>query len=260
MTERLTPSHRLMPAVTFTKKSGWLKMKVNILLILMGLILFLQGCAQTVKMAAVASSDQKIGYQDTITSQKKHFVSLSPYSELKKFKLAKDKTIFMLSVENGGEKPIDIGYDNISVIFEGKNAASNKISLPSVDEFMNDLKEEYSDNEYDYIEDALNDIIIKAETQTSGSSSSTTTLEEDFEDLATDIENMRKQNDLLREVLPPSILNPQTIMPGQDCTGLVVCNTKDMDEKTEGNFQVIVTVAGEEHRFAFNRGFLNSRQ
>ena len=148
-------------------------MKLKILLILMGSILFLQSCAptQVTKMSAVASSDQKVGHEGTITSQKKHFVSLSPYSELD---VAKDKTMFMLVVENCGEDPIKIGYSNISAIFEGnnENRAFKRINVQHYDDFMNDLKEEYSNKEKRYIEKALEDIQLDIEAEVARSNSS----------------------------------------------------------------------------------------
>jgi hypothetical protein len=61
-------------------------MKTKILLILMGLISALKCCAttnQSINVTIVASSGQRITHingKEFITSQKKHLVSLSPYS------------------------------------------------------------------------------------------------------------------------------------------------------------------------------------
>jgi hypothetical protein len=85
-------------------------------------------------------------------------------------------------------------------------------------------------------------------------------MEDDYKDLKIDIENMRAQNNLVRETLPLSALKTQTIMPGEDYGGLVVCDTRDMNDKTEGNLQIVLYVAGEKHEFTFNRGLLNSKQ
>jgi len=228
-------------------------MKVKIFLILMGSILFLQNCApsQITKIAGVASRDQKTGYQETITSQKKHFVSLAPYSELK---LAKDKTIFMMVVKNCGKDPIHISYANISVIFEGKskNWVSKKINIQSFDEFMNDLKEEYSTYEKKYIKSALEDIKSNSESSSSAVSDSDS-LADDMAILKQHIETMRANNQLLQEGLPELDMKSQTITPGNSHSGIVVCDTRDMNEKVEGNFQVVVSVDGEKHKFTFRR-------
>jgi hypothetical protein len=241
-------------------------MKVKMLIVLTGLILFIQGCAHTVKIAPVATSDQKIGYNDIVTSQKKHFVALYPFIDLKKFDLGKKKTLFMVTIQNCGEEPISIGYGNVLVGFEenGKTGTFNKIKIQSLDEFMNDLKEEYDDNEYDYIEDALNDIITQAALQSVSSSSSSESSGSEseggggggFMELKDGIVNKRETNDLIRETMPESVLKPQTLQPGQDCTGLVVCDTKDLTTRTAGTFVVIISVGGEQHRFTFNRSIL----
>jgi len=246
-------------------------MRVKIFIILMGLILCIQGCAKTVKIAPIASSDQKVGYNDIVTSQKKNFVALYPFSDLKKFDLGKKKTLFMLTIQNGGDVPVNIGYNNILVAFEenGKSGTYDTLSIQSLDDFMKDLQEEFDDNEYEYIEDALNDIITEAMVQSmmsssssseSSSSSSSSSSESEggggFGELKEGIENKRDVNALIRETMPETVLKPQTLQPGQECTGLVVCDTKDMTTKTEGTFIVIVSVAGEQHRFTFNRSVL----
>jgi len=92
-------------------------MKFKAMLILLGLVFVLHGCATSQKagMKAVASRDQKAGSDEVLTSQKKHFVSLGPYTD---FIVAKDKTIFMLTVRNCGKKSIELNSDSISVAFE----------------------------------------------------------------------------------------------------------------------------------------------
>lgn len=252
-------------------------MKVKGLLILLGTILLLQSCAPTevTKMAAVASRDQKVGYQDTITSQKKHFVSLSPYTELN---VAKDKTMFMMVIQNYGESSIKIGYDNVSVTFEGtgENRSSDKINVQPFDDFMEDLEGEYSYNEKRYIESALEDIQLDLETassfesldsldsfsssddsSSSDSSDSSDSTSDDvefmIEDLNYDIETMRTNNQLLREALQEFIMKPQTIMPDDNYTKVVVLDTSDMDPEREGDFQIVVSVENEAHKFTFKR-------
>ena len=228
-------------------------MKTKILLILMGSILFLHCCAptQVIKIAPVASSDQKIGYEDTITSQKKHFVSLSPYSELD---VAKDKTIFMLDVQNCGEDPIKISYNNILVMFkeDGVNLPSNRIKVQSLDDFIDDLNIEYKDKELKYLKSALESIKVDSE-YGSPITSDSENMNDKMEDVRRRLESMRMKNLLLQEGLSEYDMKQKTIMPNDNHTGIVVCDTRDMNSETEGNFQVAVLVDGEEHRFTFKR-------
>jgi hypothetical protein len=230
-------------------------MKMKIILLLIGLILFLHGCAtstsQKVNLAAVASRDQKIGDQQTVTSQKKHFVSLGPYSELK---LAKDKTIFMLIVQNCGKEPINTGNDNISVVFQenAKKGAFKKINIQPFDDFMNDLKEEYGDNEKKYIKSALENIKLDSESSSSAVSDSDS-LGDKVKDLKTRIETMRAQNQIIREMLPEFSIKSQVIMPGKSLNEIVVCDPRDLNKDAGGNFQVAVLVDGEVHKFVFKR-------
>lgn len=241
---------------------------------LAGAVLFLSSCAPTqlTKMSAVATSDQKVGYEGTITSRKKHFVSLAPYNELN---VAKDRTMFMLGVQNFGDTPFDIGYGGVAVRFQDSamSLPVKRINIQSYDDFALDVREEQSQKEKNYIRDELEDVIIKLETSSSSfssssssssdsTSSSSSSSEDDtgeevevmLEDLEMDIETMRANNQLLREALPAIVMKPQaTIMPGGSYSGVMVCDTRDLDEEMEGRFQLAVLVDGEEHIFTFNR-------
>jgi archaellum component FlaG (FlaF/FlaG flagellin family) len=233
------------------KSAGLSIMKARLLLILVGAVLFLQSCATppTTKMTSVASSDQKTGYDGTITSQKKHFVSLSPYSVLE---FAKDKAMFILVVENDGEGPISISNEDISMIFEGngEDLTSKRISVQSLDDFIVDIGNEYNDNEKKFIYSTLYDIwylstngIIDSETATDRA-----------QDLKYDIEAMRRQNEVFREMLPGVFIKSQTIMPDSSYTGIVAFDAGD-NKDADGKMQIIVSLDGEQHSFAFNRNF-----
>jgi hypothetical protein len=228
-------------------------MKMKIFLILMSSILLLQNCApsKVTKTAAVASRDQKIGYEGTVTSKKKHFVSLAPYTDLK---LAKDKTLFLLVIRNCGETPINISYDNVSVIFAGNSEkwASKRINIQQVDDFIKDLKEEYGNYEKKYIKSELESIKTDSESSSSAVSDSDS-LKDEVADLKNKIVSMRAQNQLLQEGLPEFDMKSQTITPGDSSTGIVVCDTRDMTSEIEGDFQIVVTVDSEAHRFTFKR-------
>lgn len=228
-------------------------MKFKILLIFIGSILFFQGCAgsKMMKMTAVTSLDQKTGYDGTITSQKKHFVALSPHTKLNStipnFNLSKYKTLFMMSVQNCGKEPFNISFDNIVVIFESNNKelASKRINIQSLDDFMNDFEKEYNDNEKEHIYSTLYEVYLLSLADIVDM--------DKLEELKYDIEAMRWQNQVLRDMLPGVVMKPQTTMPGSSYSGIVVCDTRDIDSKIEGNFKVVVSVDGEEHKFTFKR-------
>jgi len=204
------------------------------------------------KMAPVSTVDQKTGYDGTVTSHKKHFVSLSPYNRLaniySKTDFLKDKTMFMLTVQNGGEESINIGYENISVVFEGNNKeeALKNIVVQKSDDFLNHWENEYNDNERKYVYFIIDSTRRCAEIDACNPM-------ELLENLKYNLEAMRRENQALRETLPGILIKPQSLIPGAVCNGIIVCDSRDMDPKIEGRFKVTVSVDGEEHKFSFNR-------
>jgi hypothetical protein len=72
-----------------------------------------------------------------------------------------------------------------------------------------------------------------------------------------DIEVMRSNNQRLQTALQEILLQPRTIMPDNSFTGIVVCDTRDMNSETEGNFQITVSFDKEDHRFTFKRSLYN---
>jgi len=217
---------------------------------LIGGVVFLQSCApgRLTKMSAVVSSDQKIGFEETIFSQKKHSVSLAPYEELE---FGKDKTMFVLGVQSGGDAKFDIGYESVSVFFQesGMTQPASRIKIQTREEFLSDLWEEQRRNENRYIRDALEDVVGELAINPPSSQE----LLDEFDDLETDIEIMRANNEMLRDALPEIVLQPRSVMPDGAYSGIVVCDTRKLDETAEGRFQVAVLVDGEKHIFSFNR-------
>lgn len=239
-------------------------MKKNILLLPMVSILFLQCCAtsRTMKteITAVPAKDQKIGFEETVTSQKKHFISLAPYSELN----VGNRTMFMLSVQNCGEEPIDINYDNISVIFQDSKGDPMKISVQSPDEFINDFQRESRLTELSFLRSVL--LAIKgylgglSEQQSRQRSFSDYYLNNtaavapfDAGEKMKEFETMRSQNQQIIEALPDFAMIPHTIIPGDNCTGVIFCDTRQLNPTIKGNFKITISVDNEEHQFAFSR-------
>lgn len=228
-------------------------MKTKILFVA-GSMLFLMSCATapTQKISAVATMDQKVGYGDTIVSQKKHFVSFAPYTQLdtavSNIGLAKNKTKFMLTVENFGDDPIEFSHNNISVIFVpgADNAASQSIHVQSWKEFVEQLDREYDKNERQYLYTTLHEIYLESEVGLD--------VTEKLNDLRFDLESMREQNDVLQEMLPAVVIKQQRILPDKSYSGVLICDTGDLDAAIEGNFRISIALDGEEHRFVFRRG------
>ena len=92
-------------------------MKTEILFAIILFVLIFQGCAVTdqVKVSPVASLYQKTDTDGFVVSQKRNIVSISYYTALD---FIKDKTIFMINVENRVKNPVKISNENISVLFE----------------------------------------------------------------------------------------------------------------------------------------------
>jgi len=255
-------------------------MKTKILLILMGSILALQCCAtniQTIKVTPIASPEQKIANingKEFITSQKKYIVSLSPYSLPD---IARDKTMFQLLVQNRGDEPIRIGYENVSMTFQEntKEGASNRINIQSFDDFMKDFSAETKKNESEWYKSALMDVKdlrqgevddIKDKYGQDDPNDKTIQMRKqadidkleakirvDGRDLDDRLARRRAKDIQLRNELIELVMKPQTIMPGGDKLSLVVGDTRNLDKNAEGKFQVIISVDGEEHGFTFNR-------
>jgi hypothetical protein len=235
-------------------------MKIKILLVFFGLILFFQNCApMIVKIAGVASSDQKTDPYGAVISEKKHVVSLSHYTEID---LAKGKTIFMMIVQNGGKIPISISSDNIMVIFEGnsKDWASKRINIQSLDEFMKDLEKDYHYDENRTIAGILR-IVDMAEDELKAKERAelrekeliVAMVEPKIVRSINEVKLKRKQFEQLEDSVPEIIMKPQTILPNNSISGIVVCDTGELDPKVEGIFRVVVSIDGQEHRFSFTR-------
>jgi hypothetical protein len=227
-------------------------LKIKLWLFLAGAML-LQGCAttSTPTISAVATRDQKVGYGNTIVSTKKHFVSFSPYTQLdtavSNVGLSRSKIKFMLTVENDGADPIDFSEYNISVVFtpDASDIKPTAISVQAWKDFADEMDSEYDKNERKYLYSKLNELYMESELGED--------ITEKLSDLVMDIESMRTQNDVIQEMLPAILIKQQRILPGKSYSGVVICDTSDLDAGLEGNFLIVAAVDNEEHRFVFRR-------
>lgn len=196
-------------------------------------ILF-QGCASKPEIKTVASSEQKTDYDGAVVSQKKHLVSLSPYTDFKVNKLIKDKTIFHMLIQNCGEKPIFINRDNISVSFEenGGEMSSRSIKIDSPLEMMR----------------------YKGQSMKSRFPYSMTSVSDAHEEYIQDMEERRRHElKVLRDVLPKITLKSHTIIPDEAISVIFFCDTEELGPKTEGRFEIVITIDDEKHEFLFTR-------
>lgn len=235
-------------------------------MILFGSILFFHGCAapgipKKMEIAAVPGKDQKIGFEKIITSKKKNFVSLAPYAELD----VQNKIMFMLSIQNHGEEPIEISRDNISVTFEDntRGGGANKINVQSLDDVMNDFKDESRLKELSFLLDIIDGYKCAPGMGMPAPSEEVSDKHFDFDfarqydenDLyagRSTLQTMHEQNQRILEAMPYFIMSHQIIMPGDSYGGVMVCDTWQVNPATEGTFEITVSVDGEEHAFAFN--------
>jgi len=240
------------------------------------LIVFsIQGCGgfKTVEMSAVISQEQQQGYMETITSQKKHFVSLAPYGENIP---ASSDTAFILFIKNCGESPIDISTQNISAEFFGNTSkwASRSITVLSYDELMNRLRSRqlraesaanatYKNYTFHHIDALGNDTGFWAAPGEpfSGSYSDAylSNPNDEFTSYSAATNHYRAAGQKM-QVVEEKVLQPQTLQPGEGGGGLVVCDTDAMNSKVEGKFHIAVSVNGEQHEFTFNRSMADRRQ
>ena len=233
-------------------------MKIKIFFVLMMSILFLQNCAP-IKIASVASSGQKRGHDGTVTSEKKHVVSLYHYTEIR---MAKDQTIFMVTIQNGGEAPINVSDDNITVIFEGDSEdwASKRIKIHSIDDFIKDLERNYIDDELRRIEKLIrihHETLLQLEKSEKDEGLNAKEIvskyEFDFYNLLFKIQQMRKEIAQLKDIVSEVIMKPQFIMPDSSYSGILIYDTQDMDSKITGTFRIVVSIDGEDHIINFKR-------
>lgn len=231
-------------------------MKIKLYLMLFLLFVLLQSCAGRIKSVAVPSLMQKVDYEGTVISEKKHTVTLAHYTE---FKHVKDKIIFNLLVRNMGRKPLSINNENISMEFRAKNevAAPKKLEIQPLDDFMKDLENDYFNADTRIISNIFRDTEHTADMIENSPISNPEIIASRFVSKllssVDDLEETIRIYEQLEEIVPPLVFKPQTIMPGRSVTGLIVYNTGDIDEKAEGKFNIVIRVEGEEHRFVFSR-------
>jgi hypothetical protein len=217
-------------------------------------LIFFNGCATTRKMelTAVTSLDQKTDPYGAVVSEKIHRVSISPYKEIL---YIDENAIFNVIIENGGEEPLTIGNENISVIFEGhdKKRTVKKLELLSAREFMNDV-------EYEYRKSVIDDLIAFGRTKDYISAPSLDggdNIVKYYVVFPSGFNPGHPSNyeklKILRETLPDLILNQKTIIPRESITALISCRTAEIPRGVKGDFKINVSIDGEEHLFTFNR-------
>jgi hypothetical protein len=196
--------------------------------------------------------------------------------------MAKDQTIFMVTIQNGGEAPINVSNNNISVIFEGesKDWASKRIKIQSIDDFIKDLERNYIDDELRRISKIIrktDDIIRQLkEWESYGSDGNDENEEYDENDpneevfeaqkwtivkkyeieldmLLEKIQRMHKERAQFKDSVSEIMMKPQAIMPDGSYSGILVCDTQGMDSKIKGTFRIVVSIDGEEHILNFKR-------
>lgn len=224
-------------------------------------VILLQSCAGRIKTVAVPSLMQKVDYEGTVISEKKHTVTLAHYTE---FKHVKHKIIFNLLVRNMGRKPLSINNENISMEFRGKDAviAPKKLEIQPIDDFMKDLEKDYFNADTRIITKILRHTELTASMiemlsdDESGIDATKTMANSYLSRLLSSVDDLEETiriYEQLEEIVPPLVFKPQTIMPARNVTGLIVYDTGDIDEKAEGEFNIVIRVEGEEHRFIFSR-------
>jgi hypothetical protein len=213
--------------------------------------LLLQGCGafKTMEMAAVTAPEQQEGYRGTITSQKKHFVSMAPYRE----HVPPDgNTSFILFVKNCGEAPIDISNQNISAEFIGNDPewSLRDIAVLSPDDLLRTLELQQWRNTVAAKSAIRTQTYYTYDTDGNITGSYTQSIVEPGYQYAA--ESANRASDQIRMV-KELVLQRQSLQPGAGASGLIICDTSDMNARVEGDFHMVVSVDGEQHDFTFTR-------
>ncbi|MFC1840929.1 hypothetical protein ACFL1N_15235 [Thermodesulfobacteriota bacterium] len=237
-------------------------MKIKLYLMLFLLFILLQSCSGKIKTVAKPSLMQKVDYDGAVISKKKHTVTLTHYTE---FKHIKNKIIFNLLVHNRGREYLSISNENISMEFREKDevSAPKKLEIQPLDDFMKDLENDYLNAEARIVSSIFSNIGRTAdriemmqETAPEAAENIAATWASRFLFSVDDLEETIRVYEQFEGIVPPLVFKPQTIMPNRSVTGLVVYDTGDIDEKAEGEFNVVVSIDGEEHKFNFLRSFI----
>ena len=262
---------------------------VKLILIFLSVIILNNCTHHEVKIDPVASPDQMTDYEGVVTSEKKHSVSLAYTDNFKK--MLNNKTMFMIIVENYGDKPIPVSKNNISVMFEGDSVdwSSKKIELETIPDVMKNVQRQirvqntqirrgpgsqgFGDvltgnpgSSVDRVTRENNIDIANAvakESRAAGvpmneiRSSFRNTLRGNQE-LAREIKKMRQDRMGIMKAqsfyaIPRIMLRPQVIMPNESVSGIFVCDTSKMNNTVKGNFIISVRIGDEEHKFNFSR-------
>lgn len=253
-------------------------------------IIILNNCSHhEVKIDAVAAPDQMTDYEGVVTSEKKHSVSLAYTDNFKK--MLNNKTMFMIIVENYGDKPIAVSKNNISVMFEGDSVdwSSKKIELETIPDVMKNVQRQIRARNTQIQRGRGSQGFGDVLTGNPGSSVNRVTRENNIDianavakesraagvpmndirssfrdtlrgnqELAREIKKMRQDRmDIMKAqsfyAIPRIMLRPQVIMPNQSVSGIFVCDTSEMKNDVEGDFKITVTIDDEEHKFTFTR-------
>ncbi len=203
-------------------------------------ILCLYNCTR-IEIVPVASSDQVIDHNGVITSQYKNSVSVSYYKNIHKLG---HLTLFLIIVENYGDKPLNFSNDNITVIFNGNNKewASKKINLLGVSEVLFERVWEESKTHQQYWDE---DSIIITGRHPSGD------VKAPYSERTEYVTNERIEH--MKNSIPRIMPINQNIMPYHSASGVIVCETTDMKDNLEGNFLITVLIDDEKHNFTFTR-------
>lgn len=221
-------------------------MKSIKLLIILISILFLNNCAHEVNIQPVVAMDQVIDYDGVVTSQMKHAVSLSHYDTLD---MTRGKTLFMMIIENCGEKPLYIDNDNISIIFEGGTGewASKKINLQLSSDFARFIQEQINRKDIMFFE------TIEPLGESDFSENQLALYGSQLKMAIMKSELLQEQERQFRYAQPRFIMKPFIIMPDNSITTVLVSDTEEIKKDVEGNFIITVSIDGEDHNFTFAR-------
>lgn len=229
-----------------------MKLKSKRLINFILLFFIFQGCTSIdkTKLAVVALSDQKTDPYGAVVSDKKNMISISCYSDLD---FMKDCIIFKSIIKNGGEMPIKISSNNISVSFKenSKNWEPKKVHVLTLDEFIRISEDNFQDDEVERINKILQEM-EKTAREMDGAYDRKAIAEMFAFRFIKIVDRIHLKHDQFngRDVI---YLKEQNIIPGESISAIFACDTGKILPGIKGEFIITILMDSEEHNFTFLR-------
>lgn len=227
-------------------------MKYINLMVSIAFIACIQGCTdiKTMEISAVELPEQQVGYRETITSRKNHFVSVAPY-RVQSFNHS--RASFILCVKNCGNSPIEISPRDITVKFIecADDGVPRNIDIPIAGDLTFPPEKDLLNIETPADRNSRPRMIHYANL-IGNTTYCTWRLDQPEKSLLRTIANQYLPGSQ-KERAGYLYFRARNLLPGESEDGLLIGDTGAMPPGITGTFQLVVSVNGEQHEFNFHR-------